>query len=206
MTDRITSVLVAAGIAVMIVAFGVSGALASEVGGTLSSGGTQQGAGSDAGAGQGGDQSSSGGSMGGTVVGGSDGGSAGAAPTSVASRSGGNHSRIMSSDTGSTAIQSDGSLATASDYNGTGGGYDSDLDRYLASVGSAASNSLLPQDAVAYNGAVNPRALENAAAAAGGGSSTAGKAMATALVGLAVVGLAGYAVNSYLAYKRERGF
>ncbi len=234
--SKTTVFLVSVGVAAMVAAFGVSGALASEVGGTLSSGSAATGSGSGGAGTTGGSDSSSssGGSMSGTVSGGSDssqGGSTGsqaggdstlASNGGSASSSGGasgstaqaggtsasvgrHRSTISGSETGTMPIQSDGSLAQQADYSGTGGGYDPSLDSYLSSVGSSGS-ALSASDAVAYNGSLNPRALEAAAAAAGGGTSTGSKAMAVALVGLAVAGLSGYAVNSYLAYRRERGF
>ncbi|HEU5114270.1 MAG TPA: hypothetical protein VFT82_00720, partial [Candidatus Paceibacterota bacterium] len=108
----------------------------------------------------------------------------------------------------SSGVQNDGSLAQASDYTGTGGGYDPSLDSYLASLREGGNgNALSPQDAVAYNqaaGALNPSSAANLAAVGASGTSGS-KALVAILVGLVAAGLAGYAVNAYLAYRRERG-
>lgn len=202
--NTITSLVVVSGVTVMLAAFGVSGVIASEVTGSLSAGST----------GTGGSSSTSAGSVSGTVVGGSLASSGGSSPSpqTASSRSGGRSSSrqatIVGSDSGSSAIQ-DGSSSDAS-LTGTGGGYDPNLDAYLASsggnsgtTGGISGTNLSPSDAVAYNGGVNPNALQNAAAA--GATGTSGKVMTILLIGLAVLGLGGYAANSYLAYRRERG-
>ncbi|HVT74973.1 MAG TPA: hypothetical protein VHD69_00960 [Candidatus Paceibacterota bacterium] len=178
---------------------GILGALpaaASEATGTLS-----------VGVGQSSGGTSGGGSIGGTVVGGANPSSSGGsgAGTSVASRSGG--SRRFSTVAATPGIQSDGSLASVSDFTGIGGGYDPDLDSRLASLDGDGNidSGISASDAIAYNSAEQAIASlgqsDDAAAAAGSGNAMS--VVMAVLLGLAVAGLGGYAVSAYLAYRRE---
>jgi len=206
---------------------GIGSAHATEITGTLGTSGSGSGGSSSgspmAGTVVGGtpDSSSSSGSTGGTSgtsggstsqtssasSGGSSGGSGGAVAEnsgSSAPRSGQHRSSTYAAP--SSGIESDGSLAQSGDYTGTGGGYDSALDARLASLQSGDSN-VSPSDAVAFNrtGAPNPLAASANVAAAGAGT-PGQKALALILIGLAVSGLLGYAVNAYLSYRKEKGF
>ncbi|HVU06866.1 MAG TPA: hypothetical protein VHE10_03730 [Candidatus Paceibacterota bacterium] len=190
-------------LALVLAILGARQAGATEITGTLSLGvGTQSGG------------TNSDGSIGGTVIGGvnpssSGGSSSGSSGGVVAARSGGNsRSSGGSASTLSSGIQSDGTLASVSEFTGTGGGYDPSLDTYLASPDAGPDDaSLSASDAIAYNSAQQAVSslsqTDNTAAAANSGR-TMGIVMAI-LLGLAVAGLGGYAVSAYMAYRREGG-
>ncbi|MDE1875093.1 MAG: hypothetical protein KGI79_00815 [Patescibacteria group bacterium] len=175
---------------VVIVSLGAPMAFASEITGRLSTASAS-------------DQSSQPSSMVGVLA-------ANVSPSSApaASRSGGS-ARTNQAQT--AAVESDGSLAPASDYSydGTGGGYDPALDTYLASLqgaDTASGAALTPQDAIAYNtaGAATPNAPESNLAAAAASQNAKSEMAVTVALGAAVVVLAGYAVSAYLGYRRER--
>ena len=125
----------------------------------------------------------------------------------AAARTGGrsstrHYAQAPSSSNDPIVIIDNSSLATGdSEYAGTGGGYDPDLESTLANLGDN-GNAISPQDAVAYNNGLNP--LANSDLAAAGDSGVSGAKIWTAIVlGLALIGLAGYAVNALISYRRE---
>jgi hypothetical protein len=163
-------------------------ASASEIEGTLSANsGTTQDAGSDADAVTSADTSSSRASRSGHRS------SLAAAP-----------SNDTSSADNTAIILNDGSLASASGLNGTGGGFDQNLENFLAGNASAGESGLSPEDAVAFNNSQNPF-LTNTDLAATGNSSrmSAAKVWTAVILGLALLGLSGYAVNAFVGYRRE---
>lgn len=209
--------LAAAGALAVLLCMGALQAHATEITGTLGTGG---------GSGSGGTTDNGG--MSGTVVGGTPdqttsdqggstqtGGASQAAPSSAPSGgSGGSPAAARSghsAQSGTSAAaptsvqsQSTGAAQTPS-YGGTGGGFDAGLDSYLSSL-QGGSSALSAGDAIAYNRSSGPiGGAANMAAAAEAGT-PGQKAMAIILVSLAVAGLAGYAVNAYMIYRKERGF
>lgn len=101
-------------------------------------------------------------------------------------------------------IVDDSALASASNL-GTGGGYDPELESLLSQQsdeGGTEVGYLSPGDAIAFNSAQNvvPAALTAAASESG----VSGPRIWTAVIlGLALIGLAGYAANALIAYRRE---
>lgn len=95
--------------------------------------------------------------------------------------------------------------AGASSMGGTGGGFDPELEALLddSDIGAGTEIGFLsPGDAVAFNNSQGAFPTDLTAAASEGGVS--GARLWTAIIlGLALVGLAGYAVNALLAYRRE---
>ena len=160
------------------------------------------------------------GSISGTVTGGSSGGSS-IASNSDGSGGGGTisgsrrHSVVTTSSSANPndviIILDDGSAVPASSDTfansggstaGTGGGYDPSLEATLAGLDDA-DGQISPEDAIAFNTADNPLLNSDFTAATGDSGISSGKTVAAIILGLALLGLAGYAVNSLLAYRRE---
>lgn len=148
-----------------------------------------------------------GGSIAGVVIGGTSESTASGSGSSGSGGSRSSHRRILAvaSPSGSV-IQSDGSLGVASDFTGTGGGYDPSLDSYLASANDGGiSSGLSADDVVAYNTADNvAEALQNTAAVGNTGS-PAQRAMVAVIIALALAGLGWYGVSAYRSYRNESG-
>lgn len=88
---------------------------------------------------------------------------------------------------------------------GTGGGYDPTLEAELAAIaGEGSAGSVGTGDAVAFNEGLSIEPQVAAVGAEGGVNS--GQVWTTVVLGLALLGLAGYAGSSYMAYRRERGY
>jgi hypothetical protein len=192
MTQSTFKILLVPVFAAVIAIIGVSVALASEIGGTVSSGGSGESYTDGGLVATVAEPSSS--SMQGSVSGGSE-------PAAGGSSSGG-HRRAPYGG----AVQSDGSYAFAEEYNGTGGGYDPELERFLAAQNAGAEADadgfISPSDAVAYNDgrSVGGESLVAATSNSGLGSA---KTWTAVVLGLSLLGLAGYAVNALMAYRRE---
>ncbi len=135
-----------------------------------------------------------------------------AAEATPSARSGGRSSMRSGSvplpNTGSSPadnviILNDGSIASTSGLNGTGGGFDQDLEVFLADE-SNGDNGISPEDAIAYNSSQNPLlANTDLTAATGNSGVSAGKIWTAVILGLLLVGLSGYAVYTLAGYKRE---
>lgn len=103
-------------------------------------------------------------------------------------------------DDGSAAPASSGTFASPA---GTGGGFDPGLEATLAELDAESEGQISPEDAVAFNTEDNPLLNNEFTAAAGDSGISTGRTVAAIVLGLALLGLAGYAVNSLLAYRRE---
>lgn len=125
------------------------------------------------------------------------------------SRSG--HRRVLTTGSGETLSQSgngsimlsDGSITSATELNGTGGGFDPELEEFLS--GESSNDGVLsPEDVIAYNSSQNPLlANTDLTAAVGESGISTGKILTAIILGLLLVGLSGYAVYSLAGYKRE---
>lgn len=131
------------------------------------------------------------------------------APVIRASRSGQRRTSTVGSvetvnqSGGGSVLLSDGSLVSTTGLNGTGGGFDPELEEIL-SGGSDVDGILSPEDVVAYNSSQNPL-LSNTdltASVSDSGMST-GKILTAVTLGLLLLGLSGYAVYTLAGYRRE---
>ena len=99
-----------------------------------------------------------------------------------------------------------GSLAAEGELTGTGGGFDPETEAVIAQVGSdggSGDNGLSPSDAVAFNNSQNPFLTNTDIAATGDTDLGSTKVWTAVVLGLALLGLAGYAVNALISYRRE---
>jgi hypothetical protein len=97
-------------------------------------------------------------------------------------------------------------VSASGEFSGTGGGFDPEAEQAIAAASSGDSddNSLSPSDAVAFNNSQNPLLANTDLVAATGDSGLGSARVWTAVVlGLALLGLAGYAVNALISYRRE---
>lgn len=112
---------------------------------------------------------------------------------------------IILLDDGSAAPASSGTFSeprrALREPGGTGGGFDPSLEKQLAELDT--EGQISPEDAVAFNTEDNPLLNNEFTAAAGDTGISTGKTVAAIVLGLALLGLAGYAINSLLAYRRE---
>jgi len=83
---------------------------------------------------------------------------------------------------------------------GTGGGFDAGLEEFLS---ASEDSSLSADEAVAFNQAQNPLANNDLVAQVGGTGMGSAKIWTAIVLGLALLGLAGYAVSALISYRRE---
>ncbi|MBI5134161.1 MAG: hypothetical protein HZA81_02130 [Candidatus Taylorbacteria bacterium] len=179
---------------------GFGAALASEVGGTVGSGG-----------GQSQEESYADGALVASVSGDgpAENGPSAASENASVSGGGGRSSsarlnRGMTASGGSESavmIIDDAALASV-ETAGTGGGYDPALEAFLSDEAADEIGYLSPAEAIAFNSSQNidPSDLSASAAETGLGS---GRIWMAVVLGLSLVGLAGYAVNALMSYRRE---
>lgn len=100
----------------------------------------------------------------------------------------------------------DGSGPAAASVGGTGGGFDPELESQLSALnGADDAQGVDSSDAVAFNEGLSLQPNQVAAVGESDGANS-GKVWTTVVLGLALLGLAGYAASSYMAYRREQGY
>lgn len=103
----------------------------------------------------------------------------------------------------------DGSGPAAASVGGTGGGFDPELESQLSALngtgGADGGQGVDSSDAVAFNEGLSLQPDQVAAVGESDGANS-GKVWTTVVLGLALLGLAGYAASSYMAYRREQGY
>jgi hypothetical protein len=103
-------------------------------------------------------------------------------------------------DTVPSGTQASAGRASGSGSLGTGGGYDAGLEQFLA---ASEDSSLSADEAVAYNAGDNPFANTDLVAATADTGLGSAKVWTAVVLGLALLGLAGYAVSALISYRRE---